>query len=130
MTHFKNRFSLHRQQAGIVFIETIEQPKPILPVVNFEPFKRTQPIIGLDELGGSGAHIVALGAILHPPRRRERAKDGAGHRSLQVEQIGSGPNFTQLCFELLLLELEGFERFIVNFIKRRIRSSHSSNVAV
>ena len=90
VANFRNfRSSKHCTQAGIVVVEAVEQAKPILTIVNFQPLKGTQPIVRLDEFGGLGTQVSrpSSSALCMRQRAVERAEDRARHRPLQIEQV-------------------------------------------
>ena len=43
----------HRMQAGKVVVEAIDQPKPVLPVVDFDPFEEERRSLGLMNLAAT-----------------------------------------------------------------------------
>src|SRR5439155_106757 len=52
-----------RPQPRIILIKTINQPIPIRPVINLQPFQTAQPIVGLNKLPRHLPHP----APIHPP---------------------------------------------------------------
>ena len=83
--------SHHGVEAGEIIVEAVDQAKPILAVIDFDPFETAQAIVGLDEssrdfLGESAVGPLALGS----PIIAQGAHDDAGGETLEVFELGSG----------------------------------------
>ena len=78
----------HGAKSRIVIIKTIQDAKPILPIVDLQALKGTQAIIRLDKLRRHLLHGRAIGpSLLHSPIRIQRAKESSSHHTLQLLQL-------------------------------------------
>ena len=86
---FKPAVAQNGAQAGIILVKAILEPKPILPVVNFQTLEGSQAVVGLDEVGGDFFHGPAVGRLGAACRRAGASgqHDGAGHEALQFEEF-------------------------------------------
>lgn len=103
---------LSHTQEGPDIRERIQNSKPILPVINLQPLKGSQSVIGFDEalsnMSSLDAHIGPAG--LHPIGTRQGTHHHLSHTSLQgleLGGLGGGRHFSLKLKIKVLLRMGG-----------------------
>src|SRR5665213_1341943 len=88
----------HTGDVGILFGHRADHAEPVLLVVNFQPFERGQPVVGLHVAVGDFADGAAvLGLRLHVPVGGQGAAHVLRHSPLQIEQVHANASSNCSC---------------------------------
>ena len=118
--------SQHGAHTRKIFGESGKHAEPILAIINFQAFERSQPVVGLDDLRRDGAHRAAIGRHrTHAFGVGQWSHDGTSHVALQVEKF-----HTASASETLARKRLAFSASSCTSSKEGMLSSHSSSVAV
>src|ERR1700722_745522 len=84
----KTALAKHGAQAREIFAERREHAKPILAIVDLQPFEGSEAVIRLDETRGIALHRTTAGSTaLHAFGGGKRLHHGASHGALKLHQL-------------------------------------------
>src|ERR1700741_1419253 len=91
-------------KARKIFGKAVENPKPVLAIVNFQPFERSETVIRLDDLTRDLGHWPAVRRkAAHALRAREGSHHRASHPALGSEKLHTAAAREALARNLLAL---------------------------